>query len=158
MSAWSVPAAAFAGSGHSRGCRRCGGGDFLLLQHPDHPGGPQHQDAGYCLPAVGDGCRHIHLQVHFPRREGVEGLAPCHRARQRPFRSCNEHAGQGQPSADHILPGNPDRLVCRDLLHLACRFASETQVRGQVLCGFGPSPGAGPSGHRHECHQACSAL
>ena len=156
-----VPADAFARRQLAAGHRRRRRDRFLLVQLPDHPGGPQHEDAGDRLLPVGAGRARLYLPEHRIQAP----LARESHHRRRPVRPRAEHAGQGQPPADHLLPGDPGDAVCPGLLHRhpgpqgKGLPGGENGTEDAYLALFhrvGPAAGRGPRGHRHEREQAAS--
>ena len=98
-----VPADAVArhqlAAGHRRRHRR----RLLLVQLPDHPGGPQYEDAGDRLLPMGAG----RARLYLPEHRKQEPLA-CESAPGRgPVQPGAEPADQGQSPANHLLPRHP---------------------------------------------------
>ena len=116
------------GRGHCRG--------LLQLQLPDYPGGAQHQDAGHRLHALGP--RRAGVHVSFQRLENPPG--------RHPFRPCAFPANQGQPPANHLLPGHHGAAVRRG----GAGAHHPHQGLEAVLAGISPAAGAGRRGYRHQ--------
>ena len=146
-----VPADAVARHQLAAGDRRRHRRRLLLVQLPDHPGGPQHEDAGDRLLPVGAGRARLYLPEHREQEPLARESAPG----RRPVQPGAEPADQGEPPADHLLPRDPGAALRPGGVHRHPRQAE--RPHRPVLHRIGPAAGRGRRRYRHEREQAASA-